>query len=463
MPSKPPFADLGISNLPAFMAELVRNDFASFVIGAYPNLRGGADLLPNWHLDAIAFELQRVFDGISHRLLVTLPPRNLKSLMMSVMWVAWCLGRNPRMNFVCVSYASELSKKHARDCRHLMQTAWYRKLFPRTVIAGRSAAHDFETAQGGGRLATSVGGTLTGRGGDIIILDDPINPLEANSDTQRQAVNDWYASTLASRLNNKQKGAIITVMQRLHQYDLAGLLIERGDWSHLSLPAIATESVAIPLTRGRIHYRKEGEVLHPAHESKDALEIIRRDMGSSYFNAQYQQAPVPAGGNILKLHWFKTYDPNFNPFAYGRIVQSWDTASKDGQANDFSVGITAHIHNSKVIILDVFRRKMEFPELKREVLRLARQWRTQALLIEDAASGMHLIQQLRAEEPHGIPLPIARKPDGDKVSRMHGVSGQIEAGQRCCHRMLIGSPISNQSCWRFPMAATMIRRTRSLN
>jgi hypothetical protein len=194
MTTKSSIANLGISNPQAFMAELTRGDFASFAIGAYPHIRGGANLLPNWHLDAIAHELQRIFDGDNHRLLVTLPPRNLKSLMISVMWVAWCLGRNPRMNFVCVSYASELAIKHARDCRHLMQSAWYRKLFPNTVISSRSAAHDFETTRGGGRLATSVGGTLTGRGGDIIILDDPINPLEANSETQRNTVNDWYSS-----------------------------------------------------------------------------------------------------------------------------------------------------------------------------------------------------------------------------------------------------------------------------
>jgi hypothetical protein len=170
--------------------ELTRRDFVSFLIRAYPHLSGGADLIPNWHLDAIAYQLERVRLGDCRRLLVTLPPRNLKSIMISVAWVAWCLGRDPSLNFVCVSYSNELSGKHARDCRALVQSTWYRRLFPRTVItASRSAAYDFETTLGGGRLATSIGGTLTGRGGDIIIIDDPLKPEEAMSDTTRDGTN----------------------------------------------------------------------------------------------------------------------------------------------------------------------------------------------------------------------------------------------------------------------------------
>ncbi len=413
----------------ALIEELQRRDFMSFTIGAYPKIRGGADLLPNWHLDAIAHELDRIYAGYNRRLLVTLPPRNLKSIMISVAWVAWCLGKNPALNFVCVSYSNELSLKHARDCRALMQTEWYRRLFPHTVIAmTRSAVHDFETTRGGGRLATSVGGTLTGRGGDIIIIDDPINPKEANSDVQRDGVNDWFASTLASRLNDKTKGAIITVMQRLHQFDLAGMLIESRDWQQLSLPAIAPDDVTVPLTRHRFHQRRAGDVLHPTHEPIEALNDIKRLQGSIYFAAQYQQDPVPAAGNIVRADWLKTYD-DFDPASPGRIVQSWDTASKEGALNDWSVGITAHVHRSKVHILDVFRRKVNFPELKREVIRLARHYKTRVLLIEEQASGLQLIQTLRAEAPTQMPLPIARKPEGDKISRMLGVTGQIEAGQ----------------------------------
>ena len=227
----------------ALLLELMRRDFAAFLRKAYPWISGGEAMLWNWHLDAIAHQLDRVRSGDNRRLLVTLPPRNGKSKTISVAWVAWMLGKEPTANFVCVSYSNELSAKLARDCLSIMQSPWYRELFPRTIISSkRSASGDFETTAGGGRLATSVTGTLTGRGGDIIILDDVIKPEEANSEATRESVNNWYQSTLASRLNDKASGAIITVMQRLHERDLAGMLIESGEWYQLSLPAIATSA-----------------------------------------------------------------------------------------------------------------------------------------------------------------------------------------------------------------------------
>lgn len=175
----------------ALIRALQRRDFGSFLIRAVPWINGGADLQFNWHLDAIAYQLERVAAGDCRRLLVTMPPRSLKSITASVAWVAWMLGRDPTLNFVCVSYSGELAAKLARDCRSIISSAWYRELFPGSVISDkRSATHDFEMTAGGGRLATSITGTLTGRGGDLIIIDDPIKPDEAMSETTRNAVND---------------------------------------------------------------------------------------------------------------------------------------------------------------------------------------------------------------------------------------------------------------------------------
>lgn len=298
----------GFSDPHAAVEELMRRDFGSFLIRAMPHIQGGAALDYNWHIDAIAYQLERVSKGSCRRLIVNLPPRNLKSIMISVAWVAWRLGNDPMLNFVCVSYSNELSAKHARDCRSIMQSRWYHDLFPGTRINGsRSAAHDFETTAGGGRLATSIGGTLTGRGGDIII-DDPIKPDDANSDTARDAVNEWFHSTLASRLNDKKRGAIVTVMQRLHQYDLCGMLIETGDWDVLTLPSIAVEDEIIPLTRGRVHARKTGDILHPSREPYAALMAVKQGVGSINFEAQYQQNPVPAEGNMIRAEWLRVYD-----------------------------------------------------------------------------------------------------------------------------------------------------------
>jgi predicted phage terminase large subunit-like protein len=410
-----------------FLREMQRRDFMAFLDRAWPYISGGQLLDRNWHIDAMAHRLDCVKNGSSTRLLISLPPRNAKSKTVSIIWVAWMLGQDPSLNFVCVSYSNELSGNLARDCLTIMQSAWYRELFPRTIIR-RAAAHDFDTTAGGGRLATSVTGTLTGRGGDIIILDDVIKPDEAMSEIVREAVNIWYRTTLASRLNDKESGAIICVMQRLHQYDLPGMLLEAGNWDHLVLPAIAVEDEIIPLTRGRTHVRREGDVLHPERESRATLEGMRAMMGSTAFAAQYQQAPVPALGNIFKASWLKSYD-TFDASEGGEIIQSWDTGISTSEGNSFSVCITAVVRERHIYIVDVWRGRLEFPELSKKAIELARIHRAQTLLIENCASGRQLLQTLRSETPAGVPMPISCNPETDKRSRAEGVSSIVEAEQ----------------------------------
>lgn len=411
----------------AFLRALLRRDFCSFLRKAYPYISGGEEMMWNWHLEAIAYELERVARGDNLRLLVTLPPRNGKSKTITVIWIAWMLGQNPRQNFVCVSYSNELSGKLARDCLTIMQAPWYHEVFPNTIIsAKRSAATDFETTAGGGRLATSVTGTLTGRGGDIIILDDVIKPEEANSETTRNFVNGWYQSTLASRLNDKASGAIIAVMQRLHQHDVAGMLIESREWHQLKLPAIAIEDQEILLPRGRVHHRRIGDVLHPAREPLHVLEELKASMGSIAFAAQYQQEPVPIAGNFVDRGWFRYYD---EPPDRGLIVQSWDTASKTGVSNDFSVGITARYYQQRYYILDVYRERVDFVRLRARLSQLCQSYKVDRLLIEDAASGQQLIQMLKHERPNWVPRPIACKPEGDKITRFAAQASRIEGGE----------------------------------
>lgn len=426
LPPNHPFSR--VQNLPAFMDEIARRDFAMFVRLAFPLVHGGAALDWNWHLDTMTCYLNEIDQGRNQRLLVNLPPRNLKSFMISVAWVAWMLGRDPRRNFVCISYSNELSAKLARDCLTIMQSALYRRLFPKTIISTkRSANYDFNTTRGGGRLATSVTGTLTGRGGDFIIIDDPIKPSDAYSETVRESVNDWYRTTLSSRLNDKRKGAIICVMQRLHQYDLCGLMLEDGGWQHLCLPAVASEDGSFPMTRKRVHTRKADDVLHPSREPRWALDKIQNEQGSHTFAAQYLQAPVPAKGNIIFKDWLVHMKEEFP--SHGEIVQSWDTGVKDGEKNDYSACITARLAGKHVYILDVFRKRLAFPDLLRTATAHALEYKAQTLLVEDAASGNQLITMMREAKVTGVPLPLARKVEQDKTSRVHGMSPIIEQGR----------------------------------
>src|SRR5690242_15831044 len=218
---------------------VLRQDFTTFVARCFHELNPQAELAMNWHLEVVAAKLTAVRQGKIRRLIINLPPRHLKSLMASIAFPAWCLGHDPAAQILCVSYAQDLADKLARDCRSIMMSPWYRQIFRTRLAAHRQAVQEFVTTRHGYRLATSIGGVLTGRGADIIMIDDPLKPEEALSKVQRQACNEWYDHTLYSRLNDKRHGAIVAIMQRLHEDDLIGHVLAQEDWEILSFPAIA--------------------------------------------------------------------------------------------------------------------------------------------------------------------------------------------------------------------------------
>lgn len=412
----------------AFLFEVARIYFMAFLSYAFSHISGGAALEENWHHHAIAHELDLIAKGKSQRLIINMPPRNLKSITVTVAWVTFMLGVDPTLNFVCVSYSDDLSAKHARDRLAIMESWWYKLIFPKTRLS-RIAAKDFETTAGGGCMATSITGTFTGRGGDIIVIDDPHKPEEALSPTTRANVERWYRSTLLSRLNNKQTGAIILIMQRLHEQDLAGIVLAEGGWRVLSLRAIATEDSVHRLPLGRVHQRKVNDVLHPERESLEVLRRLEAGMGTADYSAQYQQMPVPRSGNLIKREWLHYYDDVIVPESGDLIVQSWDTASKDGIHNDFSACLTAVIRKKRVYLIDAFRAKLTIPALAEEVNRRALAFKAEVLLIEDAASGTFLLQLLRATRLDGVPYPYARDATTDKASRMMGQTPFMAGGQ----------------------------------
>jgi predicted phage terminase large subunit-like protein len=355
------------------------------------------------------------------------PPRYLKSLVASVAFPAWCLGRQPSAQILCVSYAQDLADKLARDCRRIIASGWYQRTFPTRLSAQRQAVPEFETTQHGCRLATSVGGVLTGRGADIIIIDDPLKPEEALSEAQRRAANEWYDHTLYSRLNDRQKGAIVLIMHRLHEDDLVGHVLAQEDWEVVRFPAIAEEDEtwAVETMWGpRRFTRRPGEALHPAREPPPMLEQIRRTIGEYNFAGQYQQMPAPLGGGLVKASWFRHYTADELP-EFEQIVQSWDTASKASELSDFSVCTSWGIKGKDLYLIDVLRRRMEYPELKRAVREQYERFRPSVVLIEDKASGTQLIQELIADGVHAV---TRYQPQSDKIMRMHAQTAMIENG-----------------------------------
>jgi hypothetical protein len=258
-----------------------RQDLPTFVHRTFQTVAPGQRFLDNWHLWAIAHHLQLCLSGQTKRLIITLPPRQLKSICASVALPAFAFGLDPTRRIICASYAQELAAKHARDCRLVLESAWYQRLFPHTRIDPRKNSEgEFATTKGGFRLAISVGGPLTGRGADLIIIDDPLKATDAMSAVRRQFTNEWLGSTLLSRLDSKAEGVIVLVMQRLHVDDLVGHVLQTGDWVQLNLPAIAETAETIPIGPGRVHRRTAGEVLHPERESLAVLQQLKACMGS---------------------------------------------------------------------------------------------------------------------------------------------------------------------------------------
>ncbi|MCH8113048.1 MAG: phage terminase large subunit [Proteobacteria bacterium] len=387
----------------------------------------GTDFLPNWHIQSIAWHLEQCVKGDIKRLIITLPPRHLKSLCASVALPISMLGRDPTRHIICASYSDDLARNFSLQRRTCMRAAWYRRVFPNTRVSKKKdTEHEIVTTKGGSIYATSIGGTLTGRGANLVVIDDPIKTGDAMSEAERKSVNDWFQNTLYSRLNNKNEDVIIIVMQRVHVDDLVGHVLGLDDWTVLSLPAIATEAEKIQIGDDEFYERAAGEILHLAREDEPTLARIKQVIGSHNFEAQYQQTPAPPDGNLIKRPWFRRYAKTPGRDSFIKIVQSWDTATGTEADNSFSVCTTWGVRENAYYLLDVYRKRLPFPDLVRAAVRLDREYVAHAVLIENAGGGQALMDTLR--ENLGIPfIPI--RPRGDKETRVAQVSAVIEGGR----------------------------------
>lgn len=281
-----------------------RQHFGTFIAKAFATVNPGIEYSHNWHVDVIAEYLEACRRGDVRRLIINMPPRYLKSLIVNVAWSAYLLGHNPRTRIISASYAQALSVKHALDTRLVLQSEWYQQLFPSFSIArDQNEKEKIVTGLRGHRMAVSVGSAVTGEGGDFLIVDDPMNPQQAMHQPTREMVKQWFDHTLSTRLNDKKKGVIVVVMQRLHAEDLSAYLTGRGGFELLSLPAIA---LADEMILGSVMCKK-GEPLHAARENVQMLEDMRRDMGSYGFQAQYQQTPISEAHGMIRLVWFSRF------------------------------------------------------------------------------------------------------------------------------------------------------------
>jgi len=393
---------------------ILATDFRAFVDYVFGLLRPGIPFKPNWHIDAMAHKVSQVASGDVKRLIITVPPRHLKSIIASVALPAWYLGHNPSERVVCVSYSAELAKTHSNDFRRVVTDPVYQAVFPKMVLA-RETDSEIHTTLRGRRYATSIGGTLTGRGGNLFIIDDPLKPSDAISEVNRQRVIEWFGSTLSTRADDKQNARIVVVMQRIHVEDLVGDLLEKeAGYEVLNLPAVAQSTTTYDLGGGRTHIREKGDLLHPAHEPAEVLRELKKSMGSMLFSAQYQQAPEPPGGKIIKRKMLKYYSA-VEQRPTDRLVLSWDIALSEKEEADYSACVVLLNRGDSYFVFDVIRGKFPFNKLVDKIIEVKERYgKAASLVIEDSGISYGLIQALREKHINVVDY----KPKGDKQERL---------------------------------------------
>lgn len=417
---------------------LIRSDFYSFVQRVFYEVTGGQEFVPNWHIEVLCDALERARRGEIKRLIINVPPRSLKSIIVNVAFPAWILAHNPREKIISASYSNDLSETFARDCKRVIMSNWFRELFPRCVIASdQTSTTDFKTQSRGGRFSTSVESTFTGRGGNFIIIDDPIKGADAMSESARNKVIEWYQHTLLSRLDSQGNGVIILIMQRVHENDLTGYLLENStEWTHIKMPQIAITDEQWPVGN-KTFIRRAGNILHKGYMSPAKTQELRQSLGTYVWSAQYQQEPCPPEGGIVKESWLHYYQQEkFDIDNVARVFISWDTANKTGDTNAYSAAVAVVMtYDRRFYLVDVYRDRWDMPTLVKMATDIYNGWKydtyagnTVTMLIEDAASGTQLIQCLNAaRDAHGLQFNIVPiKPNGDKVSRLIGCSALIE-------------------------------------
>jgi predicted phage terminase large subunit-like protein len=402
-----------------------QDSLRTFVQWMWPVLEPSTPFVPNWHIDLLCEQLEEVSAGRCPRLVINLPPRYMKSILVSVMWPCWEWMRTPSLRLVFVSYSESLATKHAVDRKNLLLSALYQRLWgDRFRLApDQQTKLDLHNTRRGAMITTSVGGSITGKGGTRIIIDDPHNPMQAESDAQRQRAIDFFTGTLATRLDDHKKSAIVLVAQRLHYADLSAFCLSR-DFASVILPVEAEYSTTIVFPRsGRRVERQAGDVLWRVREDEAQLARQKEILGSHRYEGQYQQRPSPSAGSLFERQWWRFYD-ELPPCTH--YAQSWDLAFKDGPSNDFVVGLVAARQDASIYVMDRIKARMGFRETCAAIQSMTRRYpQAGAVYVEDAANGAAVLDFLKTS----VPGLIGVQPEGGKYSRASACQPRVEAGQ----------------------------------
>lgn len=427
----PPQLEFFAKNPHILEAETIRRSFREFIRPAWQVLEPATPLSWNWHIDLVAEHLEAVSAGEIKRLIINVPPRHMKSRLVTVMWPCWEWTNKPQLSYLFSSYAESLSRDHSRERRDIIRSAWYGERWPGVKIRDdQGEIIHFKNTLGGTMFSRGTGGASTGKGGNRVVVDDPHNTKQAESDTQREQAIIDFDRNLNTRLNNPNKDAIIVIMQRLHERDVTGhILKDVGGYTQVCLPAEATnrKTFVFPLSKRRV-VRKPGELLWPKRVSRKTLKTLEATMGRYAYAGQYQQDPTPRGNNLFPVEHWRHYDPLHFPYPLDTAeqwCQSWDMAFKNTRASAFVVGQVWARWGANRFLMAQMRRRMSFRESIKAVLALTEEWPLAlAKLIEDKANGPAIIDMLRDKVP-GI---VSVEPMGSKEARAETYAVYQEAG-----------------------------------
>lgn len=417
---------------------LATDNLRDFVAQAWHVVEPETDYKSNWHIDIMCEHLEACRKREIRNLLINIPPRMMKSLTCSVFFPAWNWIHSPGDRYLYASYSDSLATDHSVATRRVVESEWYQARWGNKVriIRGSNLKTKFETTKLGSRVSTSVQGSSTGKGANFVVVDDPHNVKEAESDVKRIAVLEWWDKVMASRFNDPLTGVRIIVMQRVHEQDLSGHVLEQGGYTHLNLPMEYEPKTFYFTGFGKPDPRTEdGELLFPERIGREEVDDLKLRLGSRAYAGQYQQRPAPAEGAILKRDWFMRYT-HIPELVY--MTMCVDTASKKGQQNDYTAIMTMGAGaDGGFYVLDVYRAKLEFPEQKRVLRSLYETWQPNEVVVEDTSNGTAILQSLsddalvssRQNREFVTPMPmIAHSPGSrDKEQRVHAISPYVEA------------------------------------
>lgn len=418
------------------MAIAVREppNFRQYVRDAWHVVEPATLFVDGWHLHVMEEHLEAVTAGQIRRLIITIPPRHMKSLLVSVFWPTWMWTTWPWLRYLWASYAQPLATRDSIKCRRIIQSPWYQAHYGSSFMltGDQNLKNRFENDRTGLRLATSVGGVGTGEGGDIVYVDDPHKVKQVESKVQRETVLDWWDGEMSTRLNDPERGAFVVLGQRTHHEDLQGhLLMTSEGWEHLNLPSEYDPKRSVVTCLGLKDPRtKPKQLLYPERFPATAIAEARRTMGSYRFEGQHNQNPSPPEGGILKRKWWRFYggpDPRYRlPGSFDEVIQSWDMTFKDTTGSDYVCGQAWGRKGADAYLMpEEVHDRLDFPATIRAFIAFSKRYpKARIKLIEDKANGPAVISSLRRKIPGLIPV----EPKGGKEARAHAVSYLSEAG-----------------------------------